>query len=1077
MKDQAASRPRGHLFRKYALLFATLVGGVLLASTLIEIYFSYQVNKTTLVRIAREKAVAAATTIEQVVKEIERQLRWSAQDLADSPAEAVEQWELDYLRLLRNVPAIAEISHLDAAGKEQLKVSRLAMDVIGSQEDFSREPKFIEPKSGKTYFSPVYFHNESEPHITIATRGNGGDTGVTVAEVNLKFIRDVVSQITIGKAGHAYVVDSRGRLIAHPDTSLVLQKRDLSSLPQVRLARAIRPAASGEQEEATIGQGLRGDQVLTASVHIAALQWLVLVEQPVGEAFAPLYSSIIRSTVLVILGLALSIAASLVLARKMVRPIRALESGAAKIGAGNLGHRIDIQTGDELELMADQFNNMAGQLQQSYANLEQKVEDRTRELSEAVEQLKALAEVSSAVSSTLNLQMVLSSIVSHAVRLTNTDAGALYEYDEPTQEFHLRASHRMEDDLVQALQANPIRLGDGATGRAASTQAPVQVVDLLDEREVGAARIRPITARLGYRSLLAVPLLREGRVMGGLSVYRREAGNFATEVVTLLQTLATQSVLAIQNARLFREIEDKSQELEIASRYKSEFLANMSHELRTPLNAIIGYSEMLEEEAGDLGQEVFIPDLQKIHGAGKHLLSLINSVLDLSKIEAGKMDLYLENFAIAPMVQEVVATVKPLVEKNRNTLDVHCADGLGTMRADLTKLRQTLFNLLSNACKFTERGTVTLRVGRESVNDGEWISFSVADTGIGMSPEQTGKLFRSFTQADASTTRKYGGTGLGLAISRKFCQMMGGDISVASTPGQGSTFTARLPAAVVEPEAASSTRAGETAATAPRLPEGAPTVLVIDDDLTVHDLLSRFLNKEGLRMVAARSGEEGIRLARELRPAVITLDVLMPGMDGWAVLTALKADPVLSDIPVIVLSIVDEKQMGYALGAADYLAKPIDWERLAAVLKRYECARPPCPVLIIEDDANLRELLRRRLQKEQWTVIEAENGRAGLERMSEREPELILLDLMMPEMDGFQFLDEVRKHENWKSIPVIVITAKELTPEDRQRLHGAVEKILQKGAYSREGLILEVRDLVTASMRSKSVRAKEIAHA
>ncbi|MBI2181256.1 MAG: GAF domain-containing protein, partial [Deltaproteobacteria bacterium] len=579
------SQPRGRLFRKYAVLFATLVGGVLLASTLIEIYFSYQENKTTLVRIAREKAVAAATTIEQVVKEIERQLRWSSQYLADSPAEALEQWELDYLRLLRNVPAIAEISHLDATGKEQLKVSRLAMDIIGSQEDFSREPKFIEPKSGKKYFSPVYFRNESEPHITIATIGNGGDTGVTVAEVSLKFIRDVVSQITIGKAGHAYVVDSRGRLIAHPDTSLVLQNRDLSSLAQVRLARAIRPTSTGEQDEATIGQGLRGDQVLTASVPIAALQWLVLVEQPLGEAFAPLYSSIIRSTMLVTLGLALSILASLVLARKMVTPIRALETGAARIGAGDLGHRIEIRTGDELELMADEFNSMAAQLQHSYANLEQKVEERTRELSEAIEQLKVLAEVSRAVSSTLNLQMVLTSIVSHAVQLSNTDAGAIYEYDEPAEEFHLRASHRMEQELVEALRANPIRLGDGATGRAASTRAPVQVVDLLDEREAGAARIRPITARLGYRSLLAVPLLREGRVMGGLSVYRREAGNFATEVVNLLQTLATQSVLAIQNARLFREIEEKGRQLEVASRYKSEFLANMSHELRTPLNA------------------------------------------------------------------------------------------------------------------------------------------------------------------------------------------------------------------------------------------------------------------------------------------------------------------------------------------------------------------------------------------------------------------------------------------------------------------------------------------------------------
>ena len=551
--------------------------------------------------------------------------------------------------------------------------------------------------------------------------------------------------------------------------------------------------------------------------------------------------------------------------------------------------------------------------------------------------------------------------------------------------------------------------------------------------------------------------------MGGLSVYRRESGSFATEVVNLLQTLATQSVLAIQNARLFREIGDKSQQLEAASRHKSEFLANMSHELRTPLNPLIGYSEMLQEEAEDLGQQTFIPDLQKIHGAGKHLMSLINNVLDLSKIEAGKMDLYLENFQIAPMTQDVVTTIKPLVEKNANTLQVHCALDLDAMRADLTKVRQMLFNLLSNACKFTQRGTITLRVNRARGDGGDWINFRISDTGIGMSPEQTSKLFQSFTQADTSTTRKYGGTGLGLAISQKFSQMMGGDIMVESAPGQGSTFTARVPAEVVEPKAGQLPPLEEPTPIAPQSPAGAPTVLVIDDDPTVHDLMQRFLSKERLHMIAATSGEEGIRLARELHPAVITLDVLMPGMDGWAVLTALKADPILSDIPVIMLTILDEKHMGYTLGAADYLTKPIDWERLAVLLERYQCARPPCPVLIVEDDAGMREMLRRRLEKEGWTVVEAENGRAGLERMVESQPELILLDLMMPEMDGFQFLDEVRKREAWRSIPIIVVTAKELTAEDRQRLNGSVEKILQKGAYDREELLREVARLLGAS--------------
>ena len=316
-----------------------------------------------------------------------------------------------------------------------------------------------------------------------------------------------------------------------------------------------------------------------------------------------------------------------------------------------------------------------------------------------------------------------------------------------------------------------------------------------------------------------------------------------------------------------------------------------------------------------------------------------------------------------------------------------------------------------------------------------------------------------------------------MAISQNFCRMMGGEITVESALGQGSTFTVRLPAEVVEPKVGQLPPLEETISIALQSSEGAPTVLVIDDDPTVRDLMHRFLNKEGLQMIAATSGEEGIRLAREVHPAVITLDVLMPGMDGWAVLTALKADPALSDIPVIMLSMVDEKQMGYALGAADYLTKPIDWQRLADLLQRYECARPPCLLLIIEDDAGMRTMLRRRLEKEAWTVIEAENGRAGLEQMVKNKPELILLDLMMPEMDGFQFLEEVRKHEAWRSIPVIVVTAKELTAEDRRRLNGSVEKILHKGAYSREELMSEVRDLVMASMRSRFVSAKETLNA
>jgi signal transduction histidine kinase/DNA-binding response OmpR family regulator/HAMP domain-containing protein len=1069
----SAQIPRSRLFRKYVVFLLLLVGGVLVLSSLVQLYFSFRENQGALARFQREKAVAAAAKIEQFIKEIERQVRGTVQDAFDDPVLASQQREEDYLRLLRNVPAVTDIRHFSAAGREEVRVSRLDLDVNNSQEDHSQDPAFVETKNEKTYLSPVYFRNQSEPYLTIAVPEAAGVGRVTAAEINLRAIWDVVSQIKIGKTGYAYAVDRKGMLVAHPDSSLVLQKRDLSQLPQVRSAAATGTGSADDENFTMVVPGVSGNRVLTARATIAPLGWTVFIEQSLSEAFAPLWPSIYRSLIVFAIGLGLSVLASIALSRRMVQPISALQTGAARLGAGDLAHRLKIQTGDELEGLANQFNSMAAQLQESYVNLEQKVEVRTRELSRALDELRALNELGRTVSSTLDLEAVLTSVVSHAVELSGANAGAIYEYDETTEEFHLRASHQMEEQLAQALRLNPIRSGSGTMGRAAATGAPVQVADILDEQESSATRTRSILRELGYRSVLAIPLLREGRVMGGLSVYRREVGNFSTEVVNLIQTFATQSVLAIQNARLFREIEDKSRQLEVASRYKSEFLANMSHELRTPLNAIIGYSEMLEEEAADLDQKTFIPDLQKINGAGKHLMSLISNILDLSKIEAGKMDLYLENFEIVPMIKEVIATVKPLIEKNANTLELHYADGLGQMRSDITKLRQMLFNLLSNASKFTERGTITLRVDRENANGNGWVSFSVSDTGIGMTPEQTSKLFQAFTQADTSTTRKYGGTGLGLAISQKFCHLMGGEITIESAVGQGSTFKVRLPAIVADSKAGV-LPAEETALITAQLSEGAPAVLVIDDDPTVHDLVQRFLNKEGLNMIAARSGEEGIRLAKELHPAAITLDVLMPGMDGWAVLTELKADPALSEIPVIMLTIMDEKQMGYALGAADYLTKPIEWDRLVAILQRYDCARPPCPLLVVEDDPVMRDMLRRRLEKEDWTVIEAENGRVALERMTERQPELILLDLMMPEMDGFQFLDEIRKRKDWHAIPVIVVTAKELSAEDQQRLNGSVEKILQKGAYSREELIREVRDLVKASIAAKRSVKKQI---
>jgi signal transduction histidine kinase/CheY-like chemotaxis protein len=503
---------------------------------------------------------------------------------------------------------------------------------------------------------------------------------------------------------------------------------------------------------------------------------------------------------------------------------------------------------------------------------------------------------------------------------------------------------------------------------------------------------------------------------------------------------------------------------EAANRAKSTFLANMSHELRTPLNAIIGYSEMLQEEVEDAAHEEYVPDLQKINAAGKHLLGLINTILDLSKVEAGKMDLYLEGFDIAPLVKEMVAVIEPLVAKNHNTLVVHCDPAVGAMTADVTKVRQVIFNLCSNAAKFTKDGTITLDVQRAILERSEWVVFAVRDSGIGMTEEQVSKLFQEFTQADASITRNYGGTGLGLALSRGLCRMMGGDITVTSTPGQGSTFTIQLPAVVHDPKLATA-----EATVRAREPRPAPaiaqnTVLVIDDDSAVRDLLQRFLQKENFDVLGAASGEEGLRLAREHHPDVITLDVMMPDMDGWAVLAKLKADPALTPIPVVMLTIVDDKKRGYTLGASDYLTKPIDRDRLFATLAKYRRLDRTLDILIVDDDEASRTLLRDMLAREGLAVREAANGRLALERVAEHPPTLILLDLLMPVMDGFSVVEELRKHQEWRQIPVVVVTALEISKEDRQRLNGSVDLILRKGADNRDALLAEVRDLVAASI-------------
>jgi len=485
------------------------------------------------------------------------------------------------------------------------------------------------------------------------------------------------------------------------------------------------------------------------------------------------------------------------------------------------------------------------------------------------------------------------------------------------------------------------------------------------------------------------------------------------------------------------------------------------------MNAILGYSEMLIEEAEDLEQEDFIPDLKKIHQAGTHLLALINDVLDLSKIESGKMEAFAEDIDLDVLIDEVSATVHPLLEKNKNSLAIERGGEPGMAYQDVTKLRQSLFNLLSNAAKFTHEGTVTLSVNRTEKTGVSWLTFAVSDTGIGIAEDKIEHVFEEFAQADDSTTRNYGGTGLGLAISKRFCELLGGDLILQSKLGEGSTFTIRIPATLpgTEPQPSSAESSQESSDTdLVSIKEVAPgsTILVIDDDPEAGEIIQRYLIKDNFNVAIATSGDQGLRLAHEIHPAAITLDVMMPGMDGWSVLQALKADPELHKIPVIMLSMIDDRKRGYSLGAVDYLTKPVDRELLHKTLSRYYCTENICPVLLVEDDVETRNIIARTLEKAGWKVSEASNGQEALDMMPDLQPRLILLDLMMPVMDGFGFLAEMRTRPEWQDIPVIVITAKDLSNEDRSRLSGCVEEILEKNAYSRDQLLKQVRVAVAA---------------
>ena len=1124
-----AARPgilRGRLFRKYLLLIISLVSVALLASGGIGLYFSYQENRAALASLQHEKAIGASSRIEQYIRQISQQLAYAS--LPQIDAGDVELRRIEFLKLLRQAPEVTDISQLDATGREQIAVSRLGMDIVSSVKDRSQEPAFLNAKRGQPWFGPVYFRKETEPYMTVATRSGGPNSPVTVAEVNLKFIWDVVSRIKIGDKGKAYVVDSTGLLVADPDIGLVLRKTNLSVLPHVKAAVGVRNADAPAMESVD----LAGVAVLTSVAPIEPLDWKVFVEQPVAEVYAKTNASILRTGLLLLAGLVFSAAAASALARSMVRPIRTLDEGARRIGAGELDQQIDIRTGDELEGLADQFNHMSGQLRESYAGLERKVEQRTAEVTEALEYQTAISEVLRVISeSPTDVMPVFEAIMDSAKRLFSSPMSAVFRFDgkllhlaahrnwsaaaiddahglypgppdpavltgrviasgrvqaivdtqtdpdypkhtanagkwrrmlaapmlkdgvpvgvislawpdpgetpqrqvdllktfadqaviaienvrlisetkealerqtataeilnviagspsdvQPVLESvaersrllcrahdsrvwllsgdHLRsmtgytdghgaASGRdevlplkgtsvmgrafverrtvhVEDvttqldsdypdaraiqalhgfrtvlgvpmlregvaigtigvlrkqvqpfspaeirlvetfadqaviaienvrlfnetkealeqqtataEVLQVISSSPTdvqpvfdaiaeramtlcdaRIGgvtrfdgelvhlvayhgvsqsasdemrssfpmrpghDAITARAILARAPVQIPDVLADPDYG---LKDAARRSGFRANLAVPMLREGEVVGSIVVCREQPGEFPERQVKLLQTFADQAVIAVENVRLFNEIKDKSRQLEIANQHKSEFLANMSHELRTPLNAIIGFSEvLLERMFGELNekQDDYLKD---IFTSGKHLLSLINDILDLSKIEAGRMELDLGDFDAAQALANAMTLIRERAQTHGIGLTLQADEAIGEIRADERKFKQILLNLLSNAVKFTpDGGKIVVRAAQ--IEGG--IEVGVTDTGVGISAEDQLVVFDEFKQVGRHYTNKHEGTGLGLALTKRFVELHGGVLSLQSKPGVGSTFTFTIP--------------------------------------------------------------------------------------------------------------------------------------------------------------------------------------------------------------------------------------------------------------------------------------------
>ncbi|NKE72032.1 response regulator [Candidatus Manganitrophus noduliformans] len=923
-------------------------------------------------------------------------------------------------------------------------------------------------EKGAVYIGALYQHDQDATDflfdiaMPVLHKESGEFLGILKATLHLKpFLQPFIYPIRFGSTGHAMLIDSSGVVLICPILPTGSHVADPVLLQRITEDR------SGWMTAQNDGHG--GTNSIVGFAPVSAVnqlvsskggkQWHSFIRQEPKETYEPV-QSLIRTVFLYgSLLVGFTGALGFVVAGKLVRPLLLLHEGAEHIRKGDLGYRLQVKTDDEIEALADKFNEMAEKLSESYATLEHKVLSRTREL-------QALNQIATTANQSLELQGLLDTTLEKVIEVTGFESGYVEIFNPSESRLVMKSHFGISSPLLNELHA------------AGNLQISLEVVDtrapvILEQADVSETTNPLINA--GYQTLIVFPVQSKNKIIGAFTLASRTARSFTAQDLQLLSSIGNQVGTAVENAHLFQKEQETVEKLMEMDRIKSEFLSNVSHELRTPLTSIIGFSEiLLDRLAGALSpdQESYV---RNMNTSGQHLLEIINNLLDLSKIKAGKMEIHPHLFSLRSLLETIQQTVIPMTYKKGLHFDLSVDEGVDMVYTDEGKVKQILLNILGNAIKFTPaKGSVQLQVRAGRLGRARAIEISIRDTGIGIPTHALSKIFDEFQQIDGSYTRDYPGTGLGLAITKRFVDILGGEIQVESRSGSGSTFRVSIPIPEerdVQPPPIQTFSSSELTARAdailniPGLSEGAeedrPRILVVEDDPAVAKLLALYLTQEGYAVVHAYDGQDAIEKAQEIKPFAITLDIMLPRIDGWEVLKKLKTLPTTKDIPVIIVSIVENPTLGFSLGAVDYFTKPINRKGLIDSLKKYSITqsviRKPINFLVIEQDTVVMEQIGSILDEERFGVIKTNNGEEGIALAVEIQPDLILLDLMLNNISGIETIHRLKQHPTARNIPIILFASRELTAEEKQILDGQVREIIYKNPSLKETLIQEVR--------------------